>query len=290
MKDLLNRYLFDNIPVRGELVQASNAYQEIIANHNYPIPVQHLLGELLVATSMLTALLKFEGTIAVQLQGDGPMPLAVVNGNDQQELRGVARVTGDITTGDLVELFGGKGYMVISITPKKGERYQGIVALDHPTLAQCLEAYFLQSEQLKTHFWLKADHQHAAGIMIQALPEDQDQIAATNDDYSHLQQLTATIKAEELFELTANDILNRLYHQEKIRIFEPQPLTYHCGCSRERSASAIISIGRVEAEDVLAEQGNIEMHCDYCNTKYLFNTGDVAQLFNDPAKNDNQVH
>ena len=288
MKDQLNRYLFDNIHVRGELVQATQAYQEITANHDYPQPVQHLLGELLVATAMLTALLKFEGTIAVQLQGNGPMPLAVVNGNDQQQLRGVARVTGEITTSDLIELFERKGYMVITITPTTGERYQGIVALDKPTLGECLEAYFLQSEQLKTHFWLHVDDNNAAGIMIQALPSDPDQQDVTADDYSHLQQLTATIKSQELFELEANDVLNRLYHQEEVRIFEPQDLTYLCGCSKERSASAIISIGREEAESILAELEQIEMHCDYCNTKYQFNSDDIANLFNDP--DDNQVH
>ncbi|NRA83401.1 MAG: Hsp33 family molecular chaperone HslO [Gammaproteobacteria bacterium] len=288
MKDQLNRYLFDKIHVRGELAQANQAYQDIIANHDYPQQVQHLLGELLVATAMLTALLKFEGTIAVQLQGDGPMPLAVVNGNDQQQLRGVARVTGEITTGDLTELFNNKGYMVISISPKKGERYQGIVALDKPTLAQCLETYFLQSEQLKTHFWLRADDQHAAGIMLQAMPSDDDHQETSADDYSHLQQLTATIKDQELFELAPHDILHRLYNQEEVRVFEPQLLSYVCGCSAERSATAIISVGREEAESIISEQGHIEMNCDYCNTLYTFNSDDIAKLFNDPT--DNQVH
>jgi len=290
VKDQLNRFLFDNIPVRGELVQANQAYQEIIANHNYPTQVQHLLGELLVATSMLTALLKFEGDIAVQLQGEGPMPLAVVNGNDQQQLRGVARIVGEITTGDLTELFNNKGYMVITISPKKGERYQGIVALDQPTLSQCLESYFMQSEQLKTHFWLRVDAQNAAGIMLQALPSTEEQAGASEDDYSHLQQLTATIKDNELFELEANDILNRLYHQEEVRVFEPQSLSYVCGCSRERSEGAIIAIGREEAESILSEQSRIEMNCEYCKSNYQFNARDIAKLFNDPQQNNDQVH
>jgi len=290
VKDQLNRYLFDNIHVRGELVQAHQAYQDIIANHNYPVEVQHLLGELLVATSMLTALLKFEGDIAVQLQGEGPMPLAVVNGNDQQQLRGVARVVGEITTSDLTELFNNKGYMVITITPKQGERYQGIVALDKPTLSECLESYFMQSEQLKTHFWLRVDDQHAAGIMLQALPSDEDQAQASADDYSHLHQLTATIKDQELFELDATDILNRLYHQEEVRVFEPQSLSYVCTCSRDRTEGAIISIGREEAESILSEQGHIEMNCDYCNSSYRFSASDVAKLFNDPQQNDDNIH
>jgi len=285
VKDQLNRYLFDNAHVRGELVQANKTYQEIKNNHQYPTVINLLLGELLVATSMLTALLKFEGDIAVQLQGDGPVSVVVVNGDDKQQLRGVARVHGDITSSKLTEIFT-KGYMVITITPTKGERYQGIVALDKDTLAECLEAYFEQSEQLKTHFWLRCDDENAAGMMIQALPNESD-----NDDaYHHLRQLTDTIKDQELFSLDANTILNRLYHQEDVRIFDPQDLSFVCGCSKERSGTAIISVGREEAESIIEEQGQITMHCDYCNTEYLFDLQDIAVLFNDPEENSQQLH
>lgn len=286
MNDQLNRYLFDNVHVRGELVQVSNTYKEIIECHNYPAPVNHLLGQLLAATAMMTALLKFEGDIAVQIQGEGPVPMIVVNGNDKQELRGVANVTGDVTTTNLNDLFT-KGYMVITITPSQGERYQGIVGLDKDTIAGCLEAYFEQSEQLKTHFWLCVNDKNAAGMMIQALPEE-----STNqsDEYDNLRQLSATIKDDELFELDANVILNRLYHQEEVRIFEPQPLTFKCTCSLDRSGNAIISIGRAEAESIIVEQGVITMHCEYCNTKYEFGNDDIAYLFNDPEENSEQIH
>jgi len=285
VKDQLNRYLFDSANVRGELVQANKTYQEIKNNHQYPPVINLLLGELLVATSMLTALLKFEGNIAVQLQGDGPVSVVVVNGDDKQQLRGVARVNGDVTSSKLTEIFS-KGYMVITITPTKGERYQGIVALDKDTLAECLEAYFEQSEQLKTHFWLRCDEENAAGMMIQALPDESD-----NDDaYHNLRQLTDTIKDQELFNLDANTILNRLYHQEDVRVFDPQDLSFVCGCSKERSGTAIISVGREEAESIVEEQGQITMHCDYCNTEYLFDQQDIAALFNDPEENSQQLH
>jgi len=286
VKDQLNRYLFDNAHVRGELVQASNIYQEIKNNHQYPEVINCLLGELLVATSMLTALLKFEGDIAVQLQGDGPVSVVVVNGDDKQQLRGVARVHDEVKSSKLTEIFT-KGYMVITITPTKGERYQGIVALDKDTLAECLEGYFVQSEQLKTHFWLRCDADNAAGMMIQALPDDED-----NDDdaYHNLRQLTDTIKNDELFSLDANTILTRLYHQEEVRVFDPQDLSFVCGCSKERSGSAIASIGRQEAEDIIQEQGNITMHCDYCNTEYLFGSQDIADIFHDPEENAQQLH
>jgi len=286
MKDQLNRYLFDNVHVRGELVQVSNTYKEIIACHNYPAPVNHLLGELLAATAMMTALLKFEGDIAVQIQGEGPVPMLVVNGNDKQELRAVANVTGDVTTTNLSELFT-KGYMVITITPTQGERYQGIVGLDKDTIGGCLEAYFEQSEQLKTHFWLRSNDEHAAGMMIQALPEES---INQDDEYDNLRQLSATIKDEELFSLEPNVILNRLYHQEEVRIFDPQALSFKCTCSLDRSGNAIVSIGREEAESIIAEQGAITMQCDYCNTVYKFDNNDIAYLFNDPEENNEQIH
>jgi molecular chaperone Hsp33 len=286
MNDQLNRYLFDNVHVRGELVQVSKTYQEIIQNHNYPTQINHLLGQLLSATAMMTALLKFEGDIAVQIQGEGAVSAIVVNGNDKQELRGVANINGEVTTDKLTELFT-KGYMVITITPKQGERYQGIVGLDKDTLAECLEVYFEQSEQLKTHFWLRADDEHAAGMMIQALPQESD---SDDDGYDNLRQLSATIKNEELFDLDANDILNRLYHQEEVRIFDPQPLSFKCTCSVERSSSAIMAVGREEAESIISDEGAISMHCDYCNTKYEFGAEDVAYLFNDPQENNEQVH
>jgi len=286
MKDQLNRYLFENVHVRGELVQVSNSYNEIIKSHDYPAPVNHLLGQLLAATAMMTALLKFEGDIAVQIQGEGPVPMIVVNGNDKQELRAVANVTGDVTTTNLNELFT-KGYMVITITPTQGERYQGIVGLDKDTIGGCLEAYFEQSEQLKTHFWLRANDDNAAGMMIQALPEES---VNQDDEYDNLRQLSATIKDEELFSLEPNVILNRLYHQEEVRVFDPQSLSFKCTCSAERSGNAIISIGREEAESIIAEQGAITMQCDYCNTVYKFGNNDVASLFNDPEENNKKIH
>ena len=157
-QDLLHRYLFDKLDVRGELVQIEHAYNEMIANHNYPEPVKALLGELLVATCLLTATLKFEGEIAVQLQGDGPVKYAVINGDDKQNMRGIARMQSEVSGTTVKELVG-KGYMVITITPTKGERYQGIVPLEHDTLNKCIENYFEQSEQLKHAFGLQPTQQ-----------------------------------------------------------------------------------------------------------------------------------
>lgn len=289
--DSLYRYLFDGVSVRGELVQLNETYQQIISSKEYPAPVQTLLGELLVATSLLTATLKFEGSITVQLQGDGPVKLAVINGDHDQKLRGVARWDGDVpATGNIHDLMG-KGHLVITITPNKGERYQGVVGLEGDSLAHCLEGYFESSEQLKTRIWLRTGEVEgqpkAAGMLLQVLPDGQ----GSDEDFEHLEQLTETVKNEELFTLEAQDVLYRLYHQETVQLFEPQEVAFHCGCSRERSASAICSIERSEVDRIVAEEGKVSLHCDYCGTSYDFDSIDVAALFeNAPESNSNQVH
>ncbi|MGF1725860.1 Hsp33 family molecular chaperone HslO [Photobacterium nomapromontoriensis] len=289
--DSLYRYLFDGVSVRGELVQLSDTYQQIISSKEYPAPVQSLLGELLVATSLLTATLKFSGSITVQLQGDGPVKLAVINGDNDQKLRGVARWEGDVPTSGSIHDLMGKGHMVITITPTKGERYQGVVGLEGDSLAACLEGYFAQSEQLKTRIWLRTGEFNgeakAAGMLLQILPDDK----GHDSDFDHLEQLTNTVKDEELFGLAAEDVLYRLYHQETVKLFDPQNVTFQCGCSRERSASAICSLDRSEVEHIVAEEGKIALHCDYCGSSYDFDSVDVAALFENAAKNDSdQLH
>ncbi|AAN53250.1 Hsp33 family molecular chaperone HslO [Shewanella oneidensis MR-1] len=284
-QDILHRYLFDNADVRGELVQLQNSYQQVIGSHAYPPVLQTLLGELLAATSLLTATLKFSGDISVQLQGNGPVSLAVINGNNLQQLRGIARWDGELADdASLADLFG-QGYMVITLTPDEGERYQGVVALDKPTLAACVEDYFNQSEQLPTALWLFADGKQAAGMFLQILPSQEDH----NADFEHLCQLTATIKAEELFTLEAQEVLHRLYHQEEVRLFDPIEVSFKCTCSRERSAAAIKTIDQAEVEAILAEDGNVEMGCEYCNAKYLFDAIDIASIYaNGTASNTQQ--
>ncbi|EOB1206603.1 Hsp33 family molecular chaperone HslO [Photobacterium damselae subsp. damselae] len=289
--DNLYRYLFDGVSVRGELVQLGDTYQQIIASKEYPAPIQNLLGELLVATSLLTATLKFEGSITVQLQGDGPVSLAVINGDHDQKLRGVARFEGEIPTTNNIHELMGKGYLVITITPTKGERYQGVVGLEGDTLAECLESYFKNSEQLKTRILLRTGEfegqAKAAGMLLQILPDEQ----GNEGDFEHLEALTETVKDEELFGLDAQDVLYRLYHQEEVKLFEPQPVSFFCGCSRERSASAIRSIDRAEVDAIVAQEGKVSLHCDYCGTSYDFDSIDVANLFeNGQDTNNEQVH
>lgn len=274
--DQLHRYLFTNHAVRGELVSLSETFEHIVAGHDYPPEVRTLLGEMLVATSLLTATLKFDGDITVQLQGDGPLKLAVINGNNKQEMRGVARLQGDIAADSSLKQMIGNGYMVITISPTEGERYQGVVDLEGETLAECLENYFLRSEQLPTRIFIRTGEAEgkaaAGGLLLQVLPaQDTDP-----EEFSHLSQLTTTIKAEELFTLPATEVLYRLYHQEEVTVYEPQDVCFRCTCSRERCADALMTLPNEEVLEMLEEDGKIEMHCDYCGSDYAFDAMDLA--------------
>ncbi len=285
--DQLNRYVFENTHVRGELVQLHQSYKAMLDNHDYPAHIANIIGELFAATSLLTATLKFEGDIAVQIQGNGPVSYVSINGSHDQQLRGVARWQHAPESSRLSDLFGDKGFMVITITPTQGERYQGIVALEKETIAGCLENYFRQSEQLDTHIWLFADHdkQQAAGIMLQTLPGNSENTVSKEqlaDDLDHLAQLTATISADELFTLDAQDALYRLYHQETVKLFEPVQVKFNCGCSKERSLKALTTIEPTELQSILDEQGKIEIKCEYCLTNYVFTEVDVLHLLNAP--------
>ncbi|MDD1796181.1 Hsp33 family molecular chaperone HslO [Enterovibrio makurazakiensis] len=288
--DSLHRYLFDGVSVRGELVQLSETYQQLTGGKDYPAPVKQMLGELLVATSLLTATLKFEGSITVQIQGEGPVSLVVVNGNHNQVMRGTSRWQDDLPESASFKELVGKGQMVITIEPEKGERYQGIVALEADTLEACLEDYFARSEQLKTRLWLRTGEfegqARAAGMLLQILPGDE----SKEEEFDHLAQLTDTVKNEELFSLEAQDVLYRLYHQEEVKVYEPESVTFKCTCSRERSASAIAAIERQEVEQMVIESGNIKLHCDYCGADYEFDSVDISAIFDQTNPSSGTVH
>jgi molecular chaperone Hsp33 len=270
--DLLYRYTFSAQDVRGELVQLSSSYQRMIQGHNYPAPVQRLLGELMSATALLSATLKFEGQISLQVQGDGPVNFIAVNGSHQQDLRGLARVRDTIAddNNDFRALFG-KAVMIITITPDDGERYQGVVDADADSLALVIERYFAQSEQLHTRVWLHADGEHAAGMFLQVLPAAGHDLQA----FEHLETLTGSMTAHELYTLGGEEVLHRLYHQEELELYAPQQVSFHCGCSRERTLESLAAVHPDELRAILAEDGEVVMTCDYCLAEYRFSENDL---------------
>jgi len=280
--DILNRYLFDDMHARGELVQLNSTYQDILSGHDYSEGVKTLLGELLAATCLLTATLKFEGEIAVQLQGDGPINYAVINGTHEQVMRGIAKLKEPTDASDLESLIGKKGTMIITIRPKVGEPYQGVIPLEKPTLAECLAQYYETSDQIPTSIWLFTDAKQgkAGGAFVQLMPDGdnkEQQIA----DYEHLCQMTNTIKAEEIFELDAKELLYRLYHEQEVRVFEPQSVTYSCSCSEEKCLTAVAQLGPKELSEIILEQGAVSMTCDYCQTTYRFDENHLSSYLSE---------
>ncbi len=288
--DQLHRYVFENYAVRGELVSLHDTYRQVLGQHDYPPSVASLLGEMLVATSLLTATLKFSGEITVQLQGDGPLRLVVINGDDRQNMRGVARIDGAIAENSSLKEMVGNGYLVITLTPDQGERYQGVVGLEGEHLSDCLENYFMQSEQLPTRLFIRTgavDGQvAAAGMLLQVLPAQD----ANPDDFDHLAQLTSTVKAEELFTLPANEVLYRLYHQDEVSLYPSQDVQFLCTCSRQRCADALLTLPEHELEEMLVQDETIDMHCDFCGSHYVFDRGDIASIKQGRTGPDVQLH
>ncbi|WP_404822998.1 Hsp33 family molecular chaperone HslO [Neiella holothuriorum] len=274
--DLLHRYLFEQRDCRGELVQLHDTYARIIEGHDYPQVIAKLLGEALAATCLLTATLKFEGEITVQIQGDGPLSLLVINGRNDQSMRGIARLKSHAGSDMGFQQLIGHGQMVITVAPDQGERYQGIVELSEATFSACLEQYFIRSEQLATCLKLFADaeSQQCGGILLQALPQQNDA-----DDFQHLQVLTSTLKAGELFDLPAEQVLHRLFHEENVTLYPAQSVCFKCSCSRERSKQALLSMGKDEVLQLFSEQEQVDIHCQYCNSHHVFNQEDMIELF-----------
>lgn len=279
MPDIRQRFYFANSPVRGEIVQTQDCLNDIFERHAYPIIIQKLLAEFVTACVLLTATLKLEGRLSLQARGNGALKMMMAECNHHHQVRAIAQLTegaefaNEASLNDLL----GDGLLVITLEPENGQRYQGIVELTGDNLADYLENYFSQSEQLPTRLWLAANQTQGAGLLLQALPQSQED--EDEDRWTRLVQMTQTIKAEELLTLNADEVLYRLYHEEEVTLPESQAVTFSCTCSREGTAQALLSIGQAECEDILAEQGDIRLNCQFCHTEYVFDLKQINQLF-----------
>ncbi|WP_308418780.1 Hsp33 family molecular chaperone HslO [Chitinolyticbacter meiyuanensis] len=272
---MLERFLFEGAAVRGELVQLDAAYQEVLARHAYPPVLQAMIGELMAAAALLSATLKFDGTLIMQLHGTGCVKLIVVECTSENTLRATARWEGEVPDVSLAELLG-HGRFVITLEPKEGETYQGIVGFEPgQRVAEIIEHYMASSEQLATRLWLAVGEGKAAGLLVQKLPAGH----GDPDAWDRVQLLAGTVTPEELLGLPAHDILHRLFHEETVRVFDPHPLRFACTCSRERVGSMLKMVGRDEIDGVLAERGEVDITCEFCGKGYQFDAVDVAQLF-----------
>ena len=253
-------------------------------HHKYPGPIRGLLGEAAAAATLIASTRKFDGTLTLQLQGPGPMHLLVAQCTHGFAVRGVARWTGAVPAGPLTEM-AGEGCLTVSVeTLDLAARYQGIVPLAPGRLAECLEAYFRDSEQLPTRIWLATTPTRAAGLLLQrlpgtgspaSLPEQED----PQEAWQRVEYLASTLSPEELLALPQRDVMRRLFHQEDVRVFEPAPVFFQCRCSRERVIELLRALGEEEIRGIVAERGAVQARCEFCNRAYEFDAVDAEQLF-----------
>ncbi|HEV2109768.1 MAG TPA: Hsp33 family molecular chaperone HslO [Gammaproteobacteria bacterium] len=273
--DTLRRFIFDKLPVQGRHVHLDATWRAALERQDYPAPVRALLGEAMAAAALLSATLKFDGSITLQIQGSGPVHLLVVQCTSGLNLRGLAHWNGEIPALGFRELVGdGRLAMTIEQT-NKTERYQSIVPLEGATLAASLESYFERSEQLATRLWLTAGDGCAAGLLLQVLPDRQ----GDSDAWQHVTILSDTLKQAELSQLPAQEILHRLYNEDDVRLFEGAPVAFRCRCSRERIEGTLRGLGSEEVHSIVAEHGRVDVDCEFCGKHYSFDAVDVESLF-----------
>ncbi len=304
----LHRFLFDGLPVRGSLVRLDAGWREMLARRElapYAPPVRELLGEMTAAGVLMQSNIKFDGTLVLQVYGDGPVKLAVAEVGSGLNFRATAKVVGEVPADAQLEALlnvHGQGRCAITLDPavkRPGQQpYQGVVPLHGDRreplqqLSQVLEHYMLQSEQLDTRLMLAADDQVAAGLLIQRLPvggpsrvsgeRNEDQIGL-NEDFNRIAHLAATLTRAELLTLDADTLLRRLFWEERVQRFEPRAAHFACSCARERVAGMLRSLGRAEVDSIITERGEVEVGCEFCGRQYRFDAIDAARLFIPPA-------
>jgi len=294
-QDTLQKFIFDNAAVRGELIDISATWREVQARHNYPTAVKKLLGQMTAAAALLSANLKFNGSIIMQIHGDGPVRLLVVECDADLRLRATAKLNPDVEIPDeasLTELLNahGKGRFIITLDPLEkvpGQQpYQGVVPLDGDNVATVIENYMLRSEQLDTKLWLAADDTVSRGLLLQKLPYHGGKAEATPlsqeealETWNRAVILGSTLKEQELLETDIDVLIQRLFWEETIRVFDPLHPQFHCSCTREKVGNMLKMLGREEVESVIAERGTVAVNCDFCGQHYEYDKVDCTQLF-----------
>jgi molecular chaperone Hsp33 len=289
--DTLQRFIFENAAVRGELVEISDTWQQVQSRKDYPAPVRTLLGEMLAAAALLSANLKFNGMLIMQMHGDGPVKLLVVECDSDLRLRATAKLAADAVIPDgahLTQLVNahGHGRFVITLDPTDklpGQQpYQGIVPLDGESVAGVIENYMMRSEQLDTKLWVAADKQVARGLLLQKLPKDGGIDAPIDDDaesWNRTVMLGSTLRDEELLTTDISTLMRRLFWEETIRVFEPRHPSFHCSCTREKVGNMLKMLGKEEIDSALTDLGKLSINCDFCGQHYEFDKVDCTQLF-----------
>ncbi|MDR2220439.1 MAG: Hsp33 family molecular chaperone HslO [Methylobacillus sp.] len=272
----LTRFIFDQLPIRGEFTHIGQAWRDIIAKHDFPPPLKNMLGELVAAGALIAAMINPKSSITLQIQGSGPISLLVVECMGSLKIRATAKWRDDISPAKPAELIG-EGSFVITLDSRDGSQpWQGIVPLEGDNVAEMLENYMTRSEQLETRLKLTADDTCACGMLLQKLPEQE---SPDEDAWNRANHLAATLTRQELLELPAMELLHRLYHEEDIRVFDAQEIAFECRCSRDSTTNILRMLGHDEVRSIVEEQGHIEFTCEFCNERYIFDPVDAEQIF-----------
>lgn len=276
--DIRTRFIFDDMPVRGLHVRLENVWTHIVGQKHYPAAIRRALGELLAAGALLSGNLKTDGTLIVQVQGQGRLKMLVVEATSDQTVRATARwdETADINDDEsLTDLLGSNSVFVLTLQPKDAEPWQGVVPLEGSSIAQMLINYTKRSEQLDTQIVLASSDDACGGLWVQRLPETEPDAAS----WEHVSTLVQTLTSEELTGLDAQHVLYRLFHETPPRVFDPENIEFACTCSRGKVSDMLLMLGGEEVGGVVAEQGSIQIDCDFCHAKYVFDETDVNALF-----------
>ena len=298
MSNQLKKYLFQDNTVRVQAVRLTDAWQDGLVHQHYPDCVQQLLGELVSAAVLLASNIKFDGSLVLQLQGDGPVALIVVECNVNLDIRATATLREGVDVpadGSLQTLLNanGNGRFIVVLDPNREttdmQPYQGIVPLEGNSVAQVLEGYMRSSEQLDTRLWLTADARCSAGLLLQRLPGHGGKITATvqEETWQRAVILAETLKTQELLDLPSDEVVQRLFWEETLLAFEPQNVRWHCPCTRERVGNMLRMLGAAEIESILSESDEVEVSCNFCGKPYHFDAVDCASLF---TENRNSGH
>jgi molecular chaperone Hsp33 len=275
--DTLQRFIFEHANIRGEIVHIEQTYQTIMAQRNYPPMVKNLLGEAIVSCLLLASSIKFEGSLNLQFQGDSRLSLLLVQCDHELHIRAFARFEESLETEDYAKAFL-SGQMVMTINQdNQTNSYQSMVPLQSTSMSENLMNYFAQSEQISTRVWLAVNENAAAGMLLQLMP-GQDTVQR-EQFWEYAVQLGQTVSEEELLTLDNQTLLYRLYNETEVRVFDSRHTEFQCRCSLDKMRQVINILGEKEAQELLEEQGKIDIRCDFCNKEYLFDAIDVAMLF-----------
>ncbi|GAA3965879.1 Hsp33 family molecular chaperone HslO [Allohahella marinimesophila] len=274
--DYLHKFMFPELDIRGHLVLLDQSLADATAFAEYPASVYELLAQSLCTTVLLSATLKIEGSTSLQARSTGPVSMLMAEANHRHEIRGIAHFSETPASSSIDQAFADKATLAITLSPERGQRYQGIVALSHPTLAACVEDYFERSEQLPTHLWLfqhkaadsgqTAGRMRTGGLLIQCLPTDDRARQAL--EWERIGHLANTLKVEEVFDLPVVDILYRLFHEDDIQLLSSDKVKFSCSCSEQRFLDALQSLPLDERESLRKEQEVIDLTCQFCGKAY----------------------